>query len=115
MIDDKALKVSRKLFSDNTLIELVMKYFSKLSYYKHRLFCSKFCRGEFDSDIINDAVEYVYSNLVIVNRIVLPKERILRIYHEFMIYCIEEKIPDGERLPFDFFCDFTYPHKTTLY
>ena len=104
---NKDILESEKLFSDGELIKLAIEYQSKLSYHKHRIFCNKMCEGDFNHELIVAGVDYVYDGLIIVNRILIPVTRILSILHEYMVYTISEKIPDGDRLPINYFCDFT--------
>lgn len=106
MINKEAMIVSERLFSENSIIELAIEYFSKISYNKHRIFCNNMCVGNFDNVLILAGVEFIYDGLLIINRILLPLERVLGVLHEYMIYCLNEKIPDGERLPINYFCSF---------
>ena len=83
--------ISNLLFSDNLLIEIIIAYIKELSYSNHRylLECIKFER--FDDKVLINAIDYVYGNIDIINKILLPRERIINLLGEYVLMMFHHK------------------------
>lgn len=105
-MDERCL-ASEKLFSDGEILKNVVNYLVKLDFNNYRKLCIHLTG---DSGIYKEeckaAINYVYDNISIINRILLPETRIKRLYKSqlpIVLSTIKETTPETYSL-YNYIC-----------